>query len=84
MAILWIVALALVLSAALLVTLLKGVVDAARNIEHKVEAIAGVAAAGSKDLDAVVALVTTQSYISQVVDGLANYGGSLNAALPDA
>jgi hypothetical protein len=84
MVIIWIVALALVLSAVLLVTLLKGIVDAARNIEHKVEAIAGVAAAGSKDLDAVVALVTTQSYISQVVDGLANYGGSLNAALPDA
>ena len=47
MAILWIVALALVLSAALLVTLLKGVVDAARNIDHKFVASAGVAAAGS-------------------------------------
>jgi hypothetical protein len=84
MVVLWIVALGLVLSALLLVSLLKGIVAAARNIEHQVEAIAGVAAAGSKDLDAVVALVTTQSYIGQVVDGLANYGGSLNAALPDA
>jgi hypothetical protein len=84
MLVLWIVAAALVLSAVLLVSLLKGIVDAARNIEHKVDAIAGVAAAASTDLDAVVALVTTQSYIGQVVDGLANYGGSLNAALPDA
>lgn len=82
--ILWIVALGLVLAALLLVRLLKGIVDAARTIEHRVEAIAGVAAAGSKDLDAVIELVATQSYIGQVVDGLANYGGSLNAALPDA
>jgi hypothetical protein len=49
-----------------------------------VNAIEGVAAAASSDLDAVIALVTTQNYISQVVAGLANYGGSLNAALPDA
>ena len=46
--------------------------------------VVGVAAAGSKDLDAVIALVTTQNYISQVVAGLANYGGSLDVALPDA
>ena len=41
-------------------------------------------AGGSKDLDAVIALVTTQNYISQTVAGLANYGGSLDAALPNA
>jgi hypothetical protein len=50
----------------------------------RVDAIAGVAAAASKDLDAVVVLLTTQNYISQVVGSLANYGGSLDAALPDA
>ena len=38
----------------------------------------------SKDLDAVVVLLTTQNYISQIVGSVANYGGSLNVALPDA
>ena len=66
------------------VALLKGVLGAARSITPTVAAIAGVADAGSKDLDAVIALVTTQNYISQVVAGLATYGGSLDVALPDA
>jgi hypothetical protein len=84
MAALWIAVILLVVAAPILVIVLTGIVTAARGIEKTVNAIAGVAAAGSEDLDAVVQLVTTQSYISQVVDGLANYGGSLNAALPDA
>jgi hypothetical protein len=74
----------LVVALVLLAGLLKGVLGAARSITPTVSAIAGVAAAGSKDLDAVIALVTTQNYISQVVAGLANYGGSLDVALPDA
>jgi hypothetical protein len=81
---LWIIVLLLGVAVPILLVLLKGIVGASRGIEKNVNAIAGVAAAGSTDLDAVVALVTTQSYIGQVVDGLANYGGSLNAALPDA
>jgi hypothetical protein len=81
---LWIIVLLLGVAVPILLVLLKGIVSASRGIEKNVNAIAGVAAAGSADLDAVVALVTTQSYIGQVVDGLANYGGSLNAALPDA
>ncbi len=84
MAAIWIIALLLVVAAPILVIVLAGIVSAARTIENNVTAIAGVAAAGSTDLDAVVVLLTTQSYISQIVDGLANYGGSLNAALPDA
>jgi hypothetical protein len=84
MMILWIVGAGLAVSVPVLVGLLKGILDAARKIDQTVEAIAGVAAAASKDLDAVVVLVTTQSYISQVVDGLANYGGSLDVALPNA
>lgn len=84
MAILWVMVIVLIVTALALVVLLKGVLGAARSITPTVSAIDGVAAAGSKDLDAVIALVTTQNYISQVVAGLANYGGSLDVALPDA
>jgi len=82
--VLWIMVIVLIATLLALAVLLKGVLAAARSISPTVKAIAGVAAAGSKDLDAVIALVTTQNYISQVVAGLANYGGSLDAALPDA
>ena len=81
---LWIMNIILVLSALLLVSLLKGVLGAARSITPTIEAIAGVAGAISKDLDAVVVLLTTQNYISQIVGSVANYGGSLDVALPDA
>ena len=84
MAILWVMVIVLVATLLALVVLLKGVLGAARSITPTVSAISGVAAAGSKDLDAVIALVTTQNYISQTVAGLANYGGSLSVALPDA
>jgi hypothetical protein len=84
MLILWVMVIVLIAALLALAVLLKGVLGAARSITPTVKAIAGVAAAGSKDLDAVIALVTTQNYISQVVAGLANYGGSLDAALPDA
>jgi hypothetical protein len=84
MVILWVMVVVLVVTLLALVVLLTGVLGAARSITPTVSAIAGVAEAGSKDLDAVIALVTTQNYISQVVAGLANYGGSLDAALPDA
>ena len=84
MAILWIMVLVLIVALVLLAVLLKGVLAAARSITPVVTAIDGVAAAASQDLDAVIALVTTQNYISQVVAGLANYGGSLDVALPDA
>ena len=67
----------------LLAGLLKGVLSAARSITPVVTAIEGVAQAASKDLDAVIALVTTQNYISQIVGSVANYGGSLDVALPD-
>lgn len=84
MAALWIMNIVLLLVAPVLVLLLAGVLKAAKGIVPRVDAIAGVAAAASKDLDAVVVLLTTQNYISQVVGSLANYGGSLDAALPDA
>jgi hypothetical protein len=82
--VLWVMCIVLTVALLALVVLLKGVLGAARSITPTVNAIAGVAAAGSKDLDAVIALVATQNYISQVVAGLAHYGGSLDVALPDA
>lgn len=84
MAPLWIMDLILIVSAVLLVGLLKGVLGAAKSIVPRIDAIAGVAGAISKDLDAVVVLLTTQNYISQIVGSVANYGGSLDVALPDA
>ena len=74
----------LIASAVLLVGLLKGVLGAAKSIVPRIDAIAGVAGAISKDLDAVVVLLTTQNYISQIVGSVANYGGSLDVALPNA
>jgi hypothetical protein len=82
--VLWVMCLVVALAAVVLVVLLKGVLGAAKGITGTVTAIGGVGQAASKDLDAVIALVTTQNYISQTVAGLANYGGSLDAALPNA
>jgi hypothetical protein len=84
MAILWLMVVVVGLTIPVLGILLKGILSEARSITPTVNAIEGVAAAASSDLDAVIALVTTQNYISQVVAGLANYGGSLDVALPDA
>jgi len=75
--------LVLILVIPVLVFLLKGVLGAAKSIPPTIDAIAGVAQAASTDLDAVVILLTTQNYISQIVGSVANYGGSLEVALPD-
>jgi len=80
---LWITVIVLILSAVLLVGLLKRVLKAATSIPPKIDAIAGVAAAASKDLDAVAVLLTTQGYIRSIKNSVLDYGGSLNAALPD-
>ena len=80
----WIMNIILIASAVLLVGLLVGVLSTAQGIVPRIDAIADVAAAASKDLDAVVMLLTTQNYISQIVGSVANYGGSLDIALPDA
>jgi hypothetical protein len=66
------------------VYLLHGVLRAARSIVPAVDAIAQVAAAGSKDLDATALLLTTQRQVEETVAGVANYGGSLNVILDDA
>jgi hypothetical protein len=66
------------------VYLLKGVLDAARSIEPSVRRIAAAANAGSKDLDAVPLLLTTQEHVRQTVEVVANYGGSLDVIIDDA
>ena len=49
----------------------------------RIDAIDGVAKA-IEDLSACIeVLLTTQNYISQIVGSVANYGGSLDVALPD-
>ena len=40
-------------------------------------------AAGSKDLDAVPLLLTTQDQVIQTVEAVANYGGSLDVIVDD-
>jgi hypothetical protein len=64
--------------------LLSNVLSAARSIVPSVNKIAGVAAAGSKDLDAAALLLTTQDQVQQTVAGVANYGGSLDVIIDDA
>jgi hypothetical protein len=80
---LWLTIIVLIGSALLLVSLLKRVLKAATSIPPKIDAIAGVAAAASRDLDAVAVLLTTQGYIRSIKHSVLDYGGSLNVALPD-
>ena len=80
---LWLMGIVLIVAALLLVSLLKRVLKAATSIPPKIDAIAGVAAAASRDLDAVAVLLTTQGYIRSIKFSVLDYGGSLNAALPD-
>ena len=74
----------LVIVAPIAVFLLDGVLRAAKNIVPSVDSIAQVAAAGSKDLDAVPLLLTTQSQVEQTVAGVAGYGASLDVIVDDA
>ncbi len=66
------------------VYLLKGVLDAARSIEPSVRRIAAAAQAGSKDLDAVPLLLTTQAQVKTTVEVVAGYGGSLDVIVDNA
>jgi hypothetical protein len=79
----WIGNIALFAVFLVVVYLLHGVLNAARSIVPSVEAIAKTAAAGSKDLDAAVLLLTTQDQVTKTVAGVANYGGSLDVILDD-
>jgi hypothetical protein len=74
----------LVVVVPVVVYLLHGVLTTARSIVPSVRRIATAAAAGSKDLDATVLLLTTQEQVAQTVAGVADYGGSLDVILDDA
>jgi hypothetical protein len=64
--------------------LLNGVLSEARGIVPSVRRVGAAAAAGSKDLDAVPLLLTTQDQVIRTVEGVAGYGGSLDVILDDA
>lgn len=66
------------------VYLLHGVLAAAKSIVPTVDGIATVAQAGSKDLDAVALLATTQKQAAETVAVVAGYGGSLDVIVDDA
>jgi hypothetical protein len=68
----------------LVVYLLRGVLGTANGIVPSVKRIAGAAAAGSKDLDAVPLLLTTQDQVIKTVETVADYGGSLDVIVDDA
>jgi len=80
---LWLMVIILIVVVLLLLKLLQRVLAAATSIPPKIDAIAGVAAAASRDLDAVAVLLTTQGYIRSIKHSVLDYGGSLNVALPD-
>jgi hypothetical protein len=64
--------------------LLRGVLNAANSIVPSVARITAAAQSGSRDLDAVPLLLTTQSQVKQTVEVVAGYGGSLDVILDDA
>ena len=66
------------------VYLLQGVLAQARSIVPSVRGIAAAAGAGSKDLDAVPLLLTTQDQVIRTVETVAGYGGSLDVIVDDA
>jgi hypothetical protein len=68
----------------IVVYLLQGVLRTAEGIVPSVQRIADAAAAGSKDLDAVPLLLTTQAHVIKTVETVANYGGSLDVIVDDA
>ena len=81
----WIGALALLLVIVpVVVVLLKGVLDAAREVTSAVDGVERAAKAASSDLDAVELLATTKTQVNQTVGVVANYGGSLDTILDDA
>jgi len=66
------------------VVLLRGILVAAKTIPPTIDAIAQVAQAGSRDLDAVKLLYTTQPAVNQIITIVAGFGGSLDILMEDA
>jgi hypothetical protein len=63
--------------------LLRGTLNASKSIPARIDKIADVATAASKDLDAAALLLTTQDQVIKTVEVVANYGGSLDVILDD-
>jgi hypothetical protein len=80
----WIGDVLLIVVLAVVIYLLHGVLTEARSIVPSIRRIAGAAKAGSKDLDAAPLLLTTQDQVIRTVEGVANYGGSLDVIVDDA
>jgi hypothetical protein len=74
----------LVVVAPIVVILLARVLREARAIVPSVYRIRDAARRGSSDLDAVPLLLTTQDQVIKTVEGVANYGGSLDVIIDDA
>jgi hypothetical protein len=77
-------AILLVVLLPVVIYLLNGVFSAANRIVPSVQQIAAAAHAGSKDLDAVPLLLTTQDQVIRTIETAANYGGSLDTIIDDA
>jgi hypothetical protein len=77
-------ALLLLVVAPVVVVLLAGVLKEARAIVPSIVQIRDAARAGSKDLDAVPLLLTTQDQVKKTLEGVADYGGSLDVIVDDA
>jgi hypothetical protein len=80
----WIGDVLLVVVLAVVIYLLHGVLTEARSIVPSIRKIANAARAGSKDLDAVPLLLTTQDQVIKTVETVADYGGSLDVIVDDA
>jgi hypothetical protein len=74
----------LLVVAPVVVVLLNRVLTDARAIVPSVHRIRDAARRGSADLDAVPLLLTTQDQVIKTVEGVANYGGSLDVIVDDA
>jgi hypothetical protein len=73
----------IVVVAPVVVLLLHRVLTEARGIVPQVGRIGVAAAAGSKDLDAVPLLLTTQDQVRRTIETAADYGGSLDVIIDD-
>jgi hypothetical protein len=80
----WIGDVLLIVVLAVVIYLLHGVLTEARGIVGSIRRTAGAAKAGSKDLDAAPLLLTTQDQVIRTVEGVADYGGSLDVIVDDA
>jgi hypothetical protein len=74
----------LLIVAPIVVLLLGRVLGDARAIVPSVHRITEAARRGSSDLDAVPLLLTTQDQVIKTVEGVADYGGSLDVIVDDA